>query len=48
MEAVVGLTVWVKLKDQVVVYGVVEALTPGSHLTLGNGMLFIDMSAIRQ
>ncbi|CZT19117.1 uncharacterized protein RCC_04963 [Ramularia collo-cygni] len=36
MDSVVGLTVWVKLKDQVIVYGVVESLTPGSHLTLAN------------
>lgn len=37
MDSVVGLTVWVKLKDRIVVYGVVEALTPGSHLTLRDG-----------
>jgi hypothetical protein len=39
MASVVGLTVWVELKHppQTIVYGVVKALVPNSHLTLGNG-----------
>ncbi|SMY21880.1 unnamed protein product [Zymoseptoria tritici ST99CH_1A5] len=38
MASVVGLTVWVELKHppQTIVYGVVKALVPNSHLTLGN------------